>query len=151
MITAPDAQHARLRRLAGPGFTQNAINEVEPVMQRYSDVLISQLRKASAEEGAQNMVEWFLWTLNDVIGQLALDQEFECLAKRRMHPWPRFLLSSLKVTAALNQFRRFGLLGLFGLLIPKKARAEAEAFRETASSSIMQRLKREEKAEEEVA
>ena len=147
MITAPDAEHARLRRLTGPGFTQNGLAEVEPVMQRYSDLLISQLQVA-CKEGSQNMVEWFLWTLNDVIGQLALNQEFECLAERRMHPWPKFLLGSLKSAAALNQPRRFGLLGLMGPFIPKKLIEARDNFLEVAKNGVKQRLAHEENGDE---
>lgn len=141
MITAPDADHARLRRLTGPGFTQNGLYEVEPVMQQYSDLLISQLTVASAE-GSQNMVEWFLWTLNDVIGQLALDQRFECLANRKMHPWPHFLLGSLKAAATINQISRFGLLRLMGPLIPQKIIDAREFFVDTVTHSVKQRLER---------
>jgi aspirochlorine biosynthesis cytochrome P450 monooxygenase len=141
MITAPDAEHARLRRLTGPGFTQNGLYEVEPVMQQYTDLLVSQLTDAS-NEGSQNMTEWFLWTLNDVIGQLALGQQFECLAKRRMHAWPAFLLGSLKSAAALNQFRRFGLLGFIGPMIPQKILDARENFIGTATKSVQDRLAR---------
>lgn len=86
MITAPDAEHMRLRRLANPAFLNSAslltiwllwtvadcimqgVLEVEPVLQDYTELLCSQLTKASVE-GSQNMVEWLLWTLNDVIGE----------------------------------------------------------------------------------
>jgi cytochrome P450 len=78
MIMAEDAEHTRLRRLAGPAFLNSGIAEVEPVLQKYVNSLCSQLTVAS-KEGSQDMVEWFLWALNDVIGQLALDQEFDCL------------------------------------------------------------------------
>lgn len=108
MITANDAEHMRLRRLASPAFLSSGVLEVEPVMQQYTELLCSQLADASGE-GSQNMVEWLLWTLNDVIGHLAMDQRFECLARRRMHPWPSFLLAGLKLTAGVNQFRRFGI------------------------------------------
>jgi aspirochlorine biosynthesis cytochrome P450 monooxygenase len=147
MITASDAEHARLRRLTGPGFTGSGLAEVEPVLQHYSDLLISQLTIASGE-GPQNLVEWFLWTLNDVIGQLALDQKFECLEKRRMHQWPGFLLGSLKSAAALNQLRRFGLLRLAAPFIPKKILKQRDIFVEIATNSIKQRLEREEKSED---
>jgi aspirochlorine biosynthesis cytochrome P450 monooxygenase len=143
MITAPDAEHARLRRLAGPAFLNSGIAEVEPVLQHYSDLLISQL-KASSKEGSQNMVEWFLWTLNDVIGQLALDQQFECLDKRRMHPWPSFLLGSLKATAALNQFKRYGIsLKIIAPLLPKKVAEQRDMFINTAKDATARRLARE--------
>jgi cytochrome P450 len=142
MITAPDAEHARIRRLAGPAFLNAGIAEVEPVLQHYVDLLCSQLATASTE-GSQNIVEWFLWALNDVIGQLALDQEFQCLEKRRMHPWPRFLLSVLKQTAALNQFRRFGLsMKLLQPLMTKKMIDERENFLNLAKTAINQRLAR---------
>ena len=119
---ASDVEHTRLRRLAGPAFLNAGIAEVEPVVQKYVDLLCSQLKVAS-KEGSQNMVEWFLWALNDVIGQLALDQEFQCLEKRRMHPWPEFLLKVLKQGAALNQFRRFGFsLSLLKPLMTQKNR-----------------------------
>lgn len=142
MITAPDAEHARIRRLAGPAFLNAGIAEVEPVLQHYVDLLCSQLAAASTE-GSQNLVEWFLWALNDVIGQLALDQEFQCLEKRRMHPWPHFLLSVLKQAAGINQFRRFGLsMKLLLALMPQKMVDEQESFLNLAQTAITQRLAR---------
>ncbi|KAK5076852.1 hypothetical protein LTR64_005669 [Lithohypha guttulata] len=143
MITAPDTEHARLRRLTGPAFLNSSIAEVEPVLQHYTDLLCSQLTEASSE-GPQNMVDWLLWTLNDVIGQLALDQEFLCLEKRRMHPWPSFLLSVLKTTATLNQFVRFGFrMKWLAPLIPKDKMADRENFFNTATDAVNQRLARE--------
>ncbi|KAK5936875.1 hypothetical protein PMZ80_010813 [Knufia obscura] len=143
MIMAPDAEHTRLRRLTGPAFLNAGIAEVEPVLQHYVDLLCTQLANAS-KEGSQNMAEWFLWALNDVIGQLALDQEFQCLEKRRMHPWPSFLLGALKSTAALNQFRRFGISrAMLKPLIPKKVIEEQENFLSTAQTAVSERLKRE--------
>jgi len=146
MITAPDAEHTRLRRLAGPAFLNAGIAEVEPVLQHYVDLLCTQLATASKEGGStsENMVEWFLWALNDVIGQLALDQEFQCLEKRRMHPWPSFLLGALKQTATVNQFRRFGVsVNLMKMLMPTKAREAQEGFLNTAKTAINQRLAKE--------
>lgn len=140
MITAPDAEHMRLRRLAGPAFLNAGIAEVEPVLQEYTDLLCTQLAAAS-KEGSQNMVEWFLWTLNDVIGQLALDQDFECLRLRRMHPWPQFLLRVLKQVAAINQFRRFHVpMKPLMALMPKRVLEERENFFQTAFGAINKRL-----------
>lgn len=146
MITANDAEHTRLRRLAGPAFLNSAVLEVEPVLQRYVNQLCEQLTVVSKETAgkSQNICEWLLFALNDVIGQLALDQEFECLEKKRMHPWPAFLLGALKRTAALNQFRRFGFnLRWLQPLLSEKAKAEMEAFFSTAKTAIDKRLARE--------
>lgn len=144
MITQTDAEHMRLRRLANPAFLNSGVLEVEPVMQEYTELLCSQLTKAS-DEGAQNMVAWLLWTLNDVIGHLALDQRFECLAKRRMHPWPSFLLGALKNIAAVNQFRRFGVSAqTLNFLMPQTMRDRRDDFVKTATSFIDERLAKEE-------
>ena len=158
MIVAPDAEHMRLRRLVGPAFLMGGILEVEGVLQHYSDMLCAQLQavseasKAKDEKGeAQNMVDWFLWTLNDVIGQLALDQEFQCLEKQRMHPWPAFLLKVLKQTAFFNQLKRFRFpLWVLGPLLPKKVIEQRDGFFLTAQKAVRERLAREEKGEGDV-
>ena len=143
MITAPDAEHARLRRLAAPAFTTKGVEEVEPVLQYCADTLVAQLTDASGD-GHQNLVEWFLWTLNDVIGKLALDMDFQCLEKRRMHPWPSFLLASLKSVAKINQLRRFGFnLRLLKPFLPQSIVDAQENFFNTAATAVNQRLKRE--------
>jgi aspirochlorine biosynthesis cytochrome P450 monooxygenase len=143
MITASDAEHTRLRRITNPAFLNTGILEVEPVIQHYVDELCTALRHDCAQ-GSQNMVEWFLWALNDVIGQLALDQEFDCLKKRRMHPWPRFLLSGLKNVAIFNQFRRFGITeNMVKPFMSKQAQAESENFFNEANTAVKKRLARE--------
>ncbi|EXJ66579.1 uncharacterized protein A1O5_10249 [Cladophialophora psammophila CBS 110553] len=145
MIMASDAEHTRLRRLANPAFLNSGVLEVEPVMQHYVDLLCTQLAQVCKEKGPQNMVEWFLWTLNDVIGQLALDQEFDCLKNRRMHPWPSFLLQGLKNATIFNQFRRFGITqGMLMPLLTKKQLEERDNFFNAATTAIEQRLDRDE-------
>lgn len=58
-----------------------------------------------------------------------------------MHPWPQFLLSVLKQTAALNQFRRFGLsMKVLKLLLTKKMLDERDNFLNLAKTAITQRL-----------
>lgn len=148
MITAADAEHMRLRRLTGPAFLNAGINEVASVPEHYAELLCTQLADAGKEGASQNLCEWFLWTLNDVIGQLALDQEFECLAKRRMHPWPSFLLGALKQIAAVNQFRRFGVpVKLFQLFMTQDMKDAREGFLNTAQTAVNQRLARERDAD----
>jgi cytochrome P450 len=144
MIMASDQDHTRLRRLVNPAFLYSGVLEVEPVLQQYTELLCSQLGKV-CENGssAQNIGEWYLWALNDVIGHLALDLEFECLEKRRMHPWPHFLLGALKQTAVITQLARFGIsMKMLMPLMTKEMRAKTEDFAQSAISAISQRLAR---------
>lgn len=155
MITAPDAEHMRLRRLVGPAFLNSGIAEVEPVLQQYSELLCATLKEdmTMTKEGDKSVnvdiVEWFLWTLNDVIGQLALDQEFKCLEQRRLHPWPSYLQGVLKQTAAINQFMRFGLrLKWVSAFLSQKMIDEREGFFNLAMEATSTRLKREKEEED---
>ncbi|KPI34338.1 Isotrichodermin C-15 hydroxylase [Cyphellophora attinorum] len=142
MIVATDSEHMRLRRLVSPAFLGSALMDVEPVLQRYSDLLCHTLETKRGQ--AVNMVEYFLWTLNDVIGQLALDTEFQCLEKERMHPWPSFLMKILKQTAFFNQLKRFGFsLKLLGPFLPKRVIEERDGFFSTAQNAVSERLARE--------
>lgn len=140
MIMATDTEHARLRRLTGSAFLNTAVSDLEPTIQLHTDRLCSLLAKDS-RGGSQDIGAWFLWTLSDVIGQLALGAEFECLEKRRMHEWPGFLMSILKQSALVNQFRRYGLsMKVLGALMSQKMLEEKETFFNTAATLIDKRL-----------
>jgi aspirochlorine biosynthesis cytochrome P450 monooxygenase len=156
MITADDSTHARLRRLVNPAFLNSGVHEVEPVLQHYSNLLVSKLEQQSRPlsgdvkktfqgRGPVEMGERLLWTLSDVIGQLALGYEFSCLEQERMHPWPAFLMNVLKQTALFNQFRRFGInpLKILGPFLPQKMLDERDAWFNTARVAIKERLARE--------
>lgn len=144
IITAPDDEHMRLRRLANPAFLNAGIAEFEPILQGYTDLLCDQLAECSGE-GPQNLVTWFLWTLNDVIGQLALDQRFECLSKKRLHPWAVFLMKVLKQVATLTQFVRYGIsIDFLSKFTPKDLLEERQMFRDTAWNAVHDRLTLEE-------
>lgn len=80
-----------------------------------------------------------------MLTRCVVDEEFECLAERRMHPWPSFLLNVLKLSAVINQFRRFGLrLKWLAPLMSKKDVDARESFLKLASDAVKTRLAREE-------
>jgi aspirochlorine biosynthesis cytochrome P450 monooxygenase len=160
MITEGDTAHARIRRLVNPAFLNSGVYEVEPVLQHYSDLLVSKLEQQSQSQSQPSsgsetkgfqgikpieMGERFLWTLSDVIGKLAMGYEFNCLEQERMHPWPAFLLKVLKHSAFLNQFRRFHIspVKVLGPFLPQKMKEEQSMFFNTAKGAIKERLARE--------
>ena len=144
ILTVGDAEHARVRRQIGPAFTGKAMESVEPMMQQYVDLLISQLDKARLE-GPQDMTKWLSWTLNDVIGNLAMGVKFDCLANRKYHHWPSFMLMALKAAAVINQLRRFNLWLLIQLVVPKKQIEARDSFVASSVQYTHDRIMREEK------
>jgi cytochrome P450 len=132
--------HARLRRQLGPAFSGKGIEEIEPVLQQYIDLMITQLQEAS-REASQDMTHWISWVLNDVIGDLAMGTKFDCLKTRRYHVWPGFMLRALKAVATLNQLRRFGLSEISSRLVSKKYLQANDEFRTMTIDNTRERLK----------
>lgn len=117
IISLPDQQHMRLRRQLAPAFTGKGIEEFEPILHEYSDLFITQVVQAS-QAGPVDVVQYFSWMTTDVIGELALGTQFECLENRKTHPWAQALRDALPEGAVASQLNRFGLLPLLTKLMP---------------------------------
>ena len=62
-----EAEHSRMRRVLGHGFSEKAVREQEPLIQGYVDLLIRSLHEAVVE-GPQNVVSWYSFVAFDIIG-----------------------------------------------------------------------------------
>lgn len=58
IIGANGDVHARMRRNVSHAFSATALRQQEPLLQRYADLFVSQLRRYSAE-GPINIVQWY--------------------------------------------------------------------------------------------
>jgi cytochrome P450 len=61
-ITANDVDHARMRRVLGNAFSEKALREQEPILQKYVRLLIKRLKeKAEGKPGGAvvNIVDWY--------------------------------------------------------------------------------------------
>jgi len=67
IIFADDAHHARIRRLLGPAFTTAATKDLAGLIERYADLLVTQLGKVADGEQVQDMSHWFEWTVCHVM------------------------------------------------------------------------------------
>ena len=50
IIHANDTLHARLRRIYGPAFTPKAVEDQAPMLMKYADLLVAQLKAAVKKE-----------------------------------------------------------------------------------------------------
>ncbi|MCJ1304570.1 hypothetical protein MMC08_007383, partial [Hypocenomyce scalaris] len=73
IITANDADHARMRRLLGHAFSGKALREQEPLIQSYVHNLISGLHRHTQDrnKGKVDLADWYNWTTFDVVGDLS--------------------------------------------------------------------------------
>ncbi|KAF1988775.1 cytochrome P450 [Aulographum hederae CBS 113979] len=88
LINAPDDIHARQRRLMSHAFSEKALREQEPLVQKYVDKLMSNLRKYADDAKEFNIIRCFNYTTFDIVGDLAFAESFGALDNMdETHPW----------------------------------------------------------------
>ncbi|KAK4187692.1 cytochrome P450 monooxygenase [Podospora australis] len=102
ILGADREDHARFRRILSHGFSAKAMQDQQPFIAAYIDLLIRRLKEMTQNKkspAVANLGAWFNFTTFDVIGDLAFGSPFGCLEKSDYHPW---------VTAILGGVKEFG-------------------------------------------
>ncbi|KAF4921139.1 Cytochrome P450 monooxygenase ATR14 [Colletotrichum fructicola] len=110
--------HALLRRMLSPGFSERALRNQEPVIGGYVDSLMRQLHRHNKvretdvqQVGAPKPVDlkdWYIWTTFDVIGDLCFGEPFGGLERGRYDPWVAQLNSAGPISAWLWTIKYLG-------------------------------------------
>ena len=108
ILSADNADHARIRRLLSHAFSERALKAQEHLIQVYFDRLITRLI-AKAPDGPINIVDWFHFTTFDIAGDLEFGESFNCLSSGELHPW---------IEVMLSHFKRLVILGSMLIVIP---------------------------------
>ena len=58
IILSKDSVHARLRKMYGAAFTPKALDEMSNMLQKYADLLITQLKAAIKVNAIQDLSAW---------------------------------------------------------------------------------------------
>lgn len=143
IVTAPDADHSRMRRLLGHAFSDKALREQEPLIQSYTNSLILGLQKQidGPAKGRINFADWFNWTIFDTIGDLSFGESFNCLKGTHYHPWVANVLDSIKQVVFSSVTLRFPpLQRLLNLYVPKSAVQAKENVHSLAREKVDRRI-----------
>lgn len=130
LVRANDADHARHRRLLSHAFSAKALDDQQPIVLSYVDLLIQRLRENAARP--QDMVAWYNWTSADIIGDLAFGESFHGLRDQQWHPWVKTMTQGLETGLILAAARRYKLDFLLKSVIPK---ATMESFEQAFAYS----------------
>jgi cytochrome P450 len=114
---ANDADHNRQRRLLLHAFSAKALEEQQPLIMFYVDLLIRRLRENAAQP--QNMVAWYNWTTFDIIGDLTFGESFHSLQDQCWHPWVSTITEGLEAGGFITALGRYRLEFAMQLLVPK--------------------------------
>jgi hypothetical protein len=77
--------HDRMRRLITHAFSDKAMREQEPIIQKYVSLLMDKLHERAGSK--IDIVAWLNFTTFDLMGDLAFSESFHCLAESKYHPW----------------------------------------------------------------
>ena len=119
LIGADRETHGRYRRFLSYPFSNKGMQEQEPTIQTYIDLMIKRLH-ASDHKSYLDMVKWFNWVTFDIIGDLAFGEPFNCVRDVETHPWIHAIYGNVQLTPFINTFRRYGLFSLSKYIVPKE-------------------------------
>lgn len=79
LTLARQSDHARQRKAFAYPFSNTALLQQEPLIQKYVDQLIGALAELADGSQPANMAAWFTYTAFDIIGDLCFAEPFGCL------------------------------------------------------------------------
>ncbi|KAF4929826.1 Trichothecene C-15 hydroxylase [Colletotrichum viniferum] len=119
LISANREDHARYRRILSHGFSAKNMQDQQPIIKSYIDLLIERLHSI-AGQGPLDVVQWYNFTTFDIIGDLAFGESFGCLENSDYHPWVRLIFDDIKVGIYFFVFKSYKLLEpLLKMFVPK--------------------------------
>lgn len=141
VFDADEEDHDRYRKAMSYSFSPKGLQQQEPIVKGYIDLLIQRLREETAKSGKVDMVMWYTLTLFDVIGDLAFGQSFDGLRNSVMHFTISFTFEAFKLLTFLEAGAVYPVLfKILELFTPKElieARDRKEAH---AEETVRKRL-----------
>ena len=125
-------------------FSDSALQQQEPIMTRYFDLLVQRLQErvaGAADAGVVDLVRWYNFTTFDIVGDLSFGESFDALARGRYHPWISQIFAAIKFGGRVGRILRawpplLALLKLVMLLVPSIGRAKERHFAFTRDKTV---------------
>ncbi|KAK3291128.1 cytochrome P450 [Chaetomium fimeti] len=126
ILGASRADHARYRRILSHGFSAKSMQDQQPLIMRYVELLMRRLREKTRGEGGVpreavvDLAAWFNFATFDVIGDLAFGEPFGCLEESSYHPWVGLILEGVAQFGMMTAINWYfpGLLGFVKSFTP---------------------------------
>ncbi|CAF9941819.1 hypothetical protein IMSHALPRED_002916 [Imshaugia aleurites] len=103
--------HVRIKRLVAHAFSDSALRNQEPLMTKYIELLINQLKKkVRAGQGTQDILSWYMFTTFDIMSDLCFAEPMNALAIGAYQPWIVTILNAAKNGSYVRMERAYPLL-----------------------------------------
>jgi cytochrome P450 len=140
-------EHARIRRFMDPAFSDRAVLQQEPILQDYVSLCINKLHERASPNGTTtiNIVDWFNFTLFDIIGDLSFGESFGCFEKCEYEGWMDQMAASIKFHYLSINLRHYPIINtllkpLAVFLIPKEIIKQHMDYRQRTAAKLKHRL-----------
>lgn len=138
------AEHAKHRKILATSFSDASLRAQEPILLRYADLLVRQLRARAARGEVVDVWAWFNYLTFDVIGDLTFGEPFDCVRDGQFHPWISFIFTNLTNMMYAQIIATMGstLGALVEALVPQRVWAEAISHAQATRDKVDRRLAR---------
>ncbi|KAI0158060.1 cytochrome P450 [Xylariaceae sp. FL1272] len=120
LMTADDESHRRMRKIFSPAFSDRAIREQEPLLKKYTDLLVQKSGEYHDAHGKVDMLMFFNFATFDFIADCVFGVGLDHLEKMEYHPFLAAITATVKYSAMRRAIRSFPLMdSVFEKLMPK--------------------------------
>ncbi|EFQ36369.1 cytochrome P450 [Colletotrichum graminicola M1.001] len=131
ILEADDVNHARFRRIFSHAFSPKALQEQEPIFQKYTTLLTQRLKEKmdGNSQGEFDLLAWYNYATFDVMADLTFGESLKLLETTAYIPWIDAIFNSLQAGVIFRSMRYWPLLyrGLrlaFGAKLREKRRVQ---------------------------
>ncbi|OJD28891.1 cytochrome p450 [Diplodia corticola] len=112
IIRTNDEDHARHRRLLAHAFSDKALREQEPLINKYVSLLVEKLSDAASAADGIDMVRMYNYCTFDIMGDLAFGEPLGLLEQSDYTPWVASIFGAIKtgvmIATISNNFPTLG-------------------------------------------
>lgn len=143
MITKPDdTEHGRIRKIFSNAFSHKALVEQEPLIRRYTDMLVSKTKEAiAASTKTFDLVQLYNFTTFDIMGDLTFGEPLHLLENNEYSPWVDSVFGGFKAGDISRITLEYPLLrAIWKLVMPRSLVAMRKAHFQYSVDRVNRRL-----------
>ncbi|KAH7323248.1 cytochrome P450 [Stachybotrys elegans] len=137
-----DEDHARVRRLLAPAFSERALKLQEPLFQHYADTMLAKIAESAAVNEGVDMVKMFNYTTFDIMAQLVFGENLGLLDKQEYTGWVKSFIEMLPLFPLLQFINHYPWLKrALERVKPKSVEKRERSFFEYSVQAVDRRMK----------
>ncbi|KAK7513101.1 isotrichodermin C-15 hydroxylase [Phyllosticta citriasiana] len=120
ILSANRQDHSRVRRVFSNAFSEKALRDQEPLIQRHVGLLMRRLHEKTENGEPLDIVRYYNFATFDIVGDLIFGEGFGCLENDDYHSYVATVLGNLKAVAIRTALRYYYLVEKFYMMFMPK-------------------------------